>query len=131
MKQKIFYAIPFAAVPLILLICDMLDNLKLLQMTPYILGAALLLFSAAMGFCSTTQKSFDYLLTAMIPLSLFCCMFVVGFFARGDFGTRFHLDRAVYVAFQPIALLLYFLMASVTFLASSKRFRDIKNRNSN
>ena len=131
MKQRIYYVIPFAVVPFILLICDMLDNMKILQMSPYILGATLLLFSAAMGFFSTTHRTFDYFLTAIMPLSLFCCMFVVGFFARADFGTRFHLYRAVYVAFQPIALLLYFLMAVVTLLASFKQFRDIKNRNSN
>lgn len=131
MKQKLYYAIPFAAVPLLLLLCEVLDNMKLLQMSPYILGAVLLLFSVALGFFSTTHRTFDYLLTAIMPISLFCCMFVGGFLDKSDLETRFHLYRAVNVAFQPIALLLYFLMAIVTFLASFKRFRDIRNRTSN
>ena len=131
MKQKLYYAIPFAAVPLLLLLCEVLDNMKLLQMSPYILGAVLLLFSVAMGFFSTTHRTFDYLLTAIMPLSLFCCMFVAGFLDKSDLETRFHLYRAVNVAFQSSALLLYFLMAIVTFLASFKRIRDIKNRTSN
>ena len=131
MKQKLYYAIPFAAVPFLLLLCEVLDNMRLLQMSPYILGAVLLLFSVAMGFFSTSHRTFDYLLTAIMPISLFCCMFVGGFLDKSDLETRFHLYRAVNVAFQPIALLLYFLMAIVTFLASFKRFRDIKNRTSN
>ena len=131
MKQKLYYAIPFAAVPFLLLLCEVLDNMKLLQMSPYILGAVILLFSVAMGFFSTTLKTFDYLLTAIMPMSLFCCMFVGGFLDKNDLETRFYLYRAVDVTFQPLALLLYFLMAIVTFLASFKRFRDIKNRTSN
>ena len=127
MKQKLYYAIPFAAVPLLLLLCEVLDNMNLLQMSPYILGAMLLLFSVAMGFFSTTRRIFDYLLTAIMPLSLFCCMFVVGFLDKSDLETRFHLYKAVNAAFQPVALLLYLLMAIVTFLASFKRLRNIKN----
>jgi hypothetical protein len=127
MKQKLYYAIPFAAVPLLLLLCEVLDNMNLLQMSPYILGAMLLLFSVAMGFFSTTHRTFDYLLTAIMPLSLFCCMFVGGFLDKSDLETRFHLYKAVNAAFQPIALLLYLLMAIVTFLASFKRLRNIKN----
>ena len=131
MKRMLYYALPFAAVPLLLLLCEVLDNMKLLQMSPYILGAVLLLFSSTMGFFSTTRRNFDYLLTAIMPMSLFCCMFVGGFLDKSDLETRFHLYKAVDVAFQPIALILYFLMAVVTFLASFKRLRDIKNSNSN
>ena len=131
MKQKLYYAIPFAAVPLLLLLCEVLDNMKLLQMSPYILGAVLLLFSVAMGFFSTTHRTFDYLLTAIMPFTLFCCMSVVGFLGKSDLESRFHLYKAVNAAFQPIALQLYFLMAIVTFLASFKRFRVIKNHISN
>lgn len=131
MKQKLYYAIPFAVVPLLLLLCEVLDSTKLLQMSPYILGAVLLLFSGAMGFFSTTHRTFDYLLAAIMPISLFCCMFVCGFLDKSDLETRFHLYRAVNAAFQPVALQLYFLMAIVTFLASFKSFRNIKNRISN
>ncbi|MBQ7330654.1 MAG: hypothetical protein IJW94_02535 [Oscillospiraceae bacterium] len=128
MKKKLYYAIPFIAVPLLLLLCELLDNVKQLQMSPYILGALLLLFSLAIGFFSATHRTFDYLLTAIVPLSLFCSMFVAGFLDKSDLETRFHLYKAVNAAFQPIVLQLYFLMAIVTFLASFKSFRNIKNR---
>ena len=127
MKKKLYYVIPFVAVPVLLILCDVLDNKKLLQMNPYIISAVLLLFSLAMGFFSTTNKTFDYLLTVIMPLSLFCFMFVGGFLSLADLDSRFHLYKAVKTAFQPIALQLYFLMAITTFLASFKRFRNFKN----
>ena len=128
MKKKLYYVIPFVAVPLLLLLCELLNNAKLLQMSPYILGTLLLLFSLAMGFFSTTHRTFDYLLTAIMPISLFCCMFIAGFLDKSDLETRFHLYKAVNAAFQPIALQLYFLMAIATFLASFKSFRNIKGQ---
>jgi hypothetical protein len=131
MKKKLYYVTPFVAVPLLLLLCEVLDNMNLLPMSPYILSAILLLFSGAMAFFSPSSKTFDYLLTLIMPLSLFLCMFVVGFLGESDLGTRFHLYKAVDAAFQPIALLLYFLMAIVAFLTSFKHFRDIKKRISN
>lgn len=111
MKQKLYCAIPFVAIPLLLLLCELLNSMKLLQMSPYILGAVLLLFSAVMGFFSTTHKAVDYLLTAVMPISLLCCMFILGFLDRDDLGGRFHLYRAVKVTFQPFALQLYISMA--------------------
>ena len=131
MKKKLYYVTPFVAVPLLLLLCEVLDNMNLLPMSPYILSAIFLLFSGAMAFFSPSSKTFDYLLTLIMPLSLFLCMFVVGFLGESDLGTRFHLYKAVDAAFQPIALLLYFLMAIVAFLTSFKHFRDIKKRISN
>ena len=131
MKKKLYYVTPFVAVPLLSLLCVVLDNMNLLPMSPYILSAILLLFSGAMAFFSPSSKTFDYLLTLIMPLSLFLCMFVVGFLGESDLGTRFHLYKAVDAAFQPIALLLYFLMAIVVFLTSFKHFRDIKKRISN
>ncbi len=126
MKNKLYYVIPFVAFPILLLLSVELDNIKLLQMNPYTISAVLLLFSVAMGFFSTTYRTFDYLLTIIMPISLFCCMFVGGFLDKSDLETRFHLYKAVNTAFQPIVLQLYFLMAITTFLASFKRFRNIK-----
>ena len=131
MKKKLFYVIPFVAVPLLLLLCEVLDNMNLLQMSPYTLSAFLLLFSVMMGFFSITHRTFDYLLTAIMPISLFCFMFIAGYLDKSDLETRFHLYKAVNAALQPVALQLYFLMASVTFLVSFKPFRNIKNRSSN
>ena len=110
-----------------LLLCEFLDDSNVLQMSPYILSAVVLVFSAIIGFFSATPRTFDYLLTAIMPLSLFCTMFVVGFLDKTDLETRFYLYKAVKTACQPIALQLYFLMAVVTFVASFKGFRNMKS----
>lgn len=128
MKTKLYYVIPFVAVPLLLLLCDTLHNMNLLSMNVYILSALLLLFSVVIGFFSTTHRTFDYWLTALVPLALFCCMFVIGFLDKTDMETRFHLYKAVRTAFQPFALQLYVFMAIATFVASFTRFRNIKKR---
>ena len=128
MKQKLYYTAPFIAVPLLLVLCEVLDNMKIWQMSPYILGAVLLLFCFGYGLFSATHRTFDYLLTAIIPISLFCYLFAVGFLDKNDLETRFHLYKAVRAVFQPFALRLYFLMAIVTFLASFKPLKNIKKR---
>ena len=128
MKKKLYYVIPFIVVPTLMLFCELLDNAELLKMNPYILGGVLALSSAVFGFLSPSNKSMDYLLTLIMPLSFFCTMFVGGFISKSDLGSRFHIYRAVDVAVQPIALILYFAMAIIVSVASLKYFRNLKNR---
>ena len=127
MKKKLYYVIPFIVVPTLMLFCELLDNAELLKMNPYILGGVLALSSAVFGFLSPSNKSMDYLLTLIMPLSFFCTMFVGGFISKSDLGSRFHIYKAVDAAVQPIALILYFTMAIITLLASLKYFRNLKN----
>ena len=128
MKKKLYYVIPFIVVPILMLLCEILDNAELLNMNTYVLCGVLALSSAVFGFLSPSNKSMDYLLTLIMPLSLFCTMFVCGFLSKSDLGSRFHIYRAVDVAVQPIALFLYFAMAIIASVASLKYFRNLKNR---
>ena len=89
-----------------------------------ILGVFLFLLSFVMGFFSPTHRTFDYLMTAIMPFSLFGLMFIGGFLDKSDLETRFHLYKAIKTVFQPIALQLYFLMAVTTFVASFKPIRN-------
>lgn len=129
MKKKLYYITPFVVVPLSLLLCELLDNTNLLPMSAYMLGAVLLTFSVIVGFLSPARRIFDYWITAMMPLSLFCCMFVGGFLDKDDLEARFHFHEAINAALQPVALVLYVLMATATFLASFRYFRNVRNRN--
>ena len=131
MKKKLYYVMPFITFTLLAVLVELLVDWKLIPISPYVLIALLLLASAVFGFFSSTDRTFDYLMTAIMPLSLFCLMFIVGFLSKSDLETRFHLDEAIETAFQPIAFILYFLMAFVTLWASFKHFRSIKNRISN
>ena len=128
MKKKLYYVLPFIVVPAIMLFCELLDNTELLKMNPYILGALLVLSSALFGFFSPSDRSVDYLITLVMPLSLFGFMFVAGFLSKSDLETRFHLSEAVGTSFQPISLFFYAVMAIIAFVASLKLFRRPKIR---
>lgn len=127
-KRGLYYGAPFLLVPGVLLLCEWLDDAGIVKMSPYILGIVLVLLSAAAGWFSPAVGRFDAAVTAVMPLSLFVCMWIGGFLDRGDLGSRFHLYRALAVAFQPIALVLYALMALAALGASAAHFRKGKSK---
>ena len=123
MKKKLYYALPFIVVPAVMLLCELLVNLELLNMSFYLLAALLLLSSALFGFFSPSKRSVDAWITLAMPLSLFCFMFVLGFLSKDDLETRFHLYLAVHASLQPFALFLYAVMAITALVFSLKFFR--------
>ncbi|MBQ3551893.1 MAG: hypothetical protein IJA35_01865 [Clostridia bacterium] len=128
MKKNMYYIMPFVILPCLMLLLQLLNNMEMLKMSPYIMVGVLLFISAIVGFFSSTHMTFDYLMTAIMPLSFFCTMFIAGFLDKSDMETRFHIYKAVNASFQPICLLLYFLMALITFLASFKKIRNVKSK---
>ena len=118
-----YYLLPFAVVPGAMILCELLDNAGIVQMSPILAGGLLLLLSALLGFCSFTEKEVDVAATVLMPLSLFVFMFLVGLLDGGDLGTRFSIDRALSSSLSPLSLTLYVLMASVTLFASLRIFR--------
>lgn len=129
MKKKLYYAIPFIAIPALLLLLELFDNSGIIEMSPYVMAAFLMVACAVFGFFSSSERFSDYLLTLILPLSLFCFIFIIGFLDENDLGVRFSLGRAVQASFQPFYLLMYACMAAVTFLTSIKAFRNLKKRN--
>ena len=127
-KKGLYYGAPFLLVPGVLLLCEWMDDAGVVKMSPYILGTVLLLLSVVAGWFSPAAGRFDAAVTAVMPLSLFVCMWIGGFLDRGDLGSRFRIDRAFAVAFQPISLILYALMALAAFGASWAHFRKGKVR---
>jgi hypothetical protein len=133
MSKKLYYVIPFVAIPVIMLLIErFVTPLNIVAMFAFYSGLiSLLLFSAIIGFLSPSKKTFDYLLTFLVPLALFCTMFVCGFLDKTDLETRFHLYKAVKTAFQPVILQLYLAMPVTTFVASFKGFKNVENVVSN
>ncbi len=128
MKIKLYYIIPFAVMPILMLLCEMMFKIDL-PISPYIVFVVLtVIFSAIEGFFSPTHRFFDCLLAVIIPLSLFCFMFIGGFLDKTDMGTRFRLSKAIDVAFQLPLILMYIITAITTFLCSFKPLRNLKNR---
>ena len=129
MKKKLYYAIPFIAIPALLLLLELFDNSGIFKMSPYIIAACLMVACAVFGFFSSSERFSDYLLTLILPLSLFCFTFIGGFLEETDTAPLFSLSHASEVSFQPFYLLMYACMAAVTFLTSIKAFRNLKKRN--
>ena len=122
--KKRYYGFAFAAVALVLVALELVDNWTELPVYPWLLMGGLGLVSAAAGFFSTSRRRFDLGVTLLMPFALFCCMFVAGFLDKDDLETRFHLYKAVGAAFQPVAWQLYALMAAAAFAASFKPLRS-------
>ncbi len=126
MRKTIYYVCPFIIVPCSCFIWDFLDKWDLLEINLYVVLATLLLISAIIGNFTPTHRRFDYIMTAIMPLSFFITMFILGFIDETDLGGRFYMYRAFEVAFQPLALMIYFMMGLTTFFASYKSFRIIR-----
>ena len=122
MKKIIYYILPFIIIPITILLCEHIDNSTTISMSLFGIIAPILL-SFIMGILSPTHNKFDYILTVIMPLSLFCFMFIGGFFDKSDLGTMFHLDRAFKTALQPTCLIEYCCMAISAFLLSYKKSR--------
>ena len=127
MKKYLYYITPFILIPAIGLLCDYLDNINLIHMSSYIVGLVLAFISVVIGNLSPTNRSFDYIMTIIMPLSFFCLMFLGGFLDRDCSGkSDFSLTDAVDTAFQSWCLIFYCIMAVMTFFASFKPMRVAK-----
>ena len=126
MKKTIYYVCPFIIVPCSCLLSEFLNKRDVLNMNPYIFFAELFIISAIIGNLTPTHRRFDYIMTIIMPLSLFIAMFIGGFIDETDLGGRFYMYRAFEVAFQPLALMIYFMMGLTAFFASYKSFRIIR-----
>ena len=123
MKKTVYYLSPFVIVPMALLLCEFLTYVNIINQSPYVIGITLFVVSVIIGNLSPEQRTFDYIMTVLMPLSLLCTMFIVGFLDKDDMETRFHFYKAFKAAFQTFALQYYFMMAVSTFLASFKAIR--------
>lgn len=122
MKRFFYYLTPFVLIPVVMIFYEYIDNTSKISMSPYICIITLIFISMIMGNLSHTQKRFDYVLSAVMPISLFCFAFIIGFLSKCDLETRFHLDKAFKTAFQHEFIVAYCCMAIFSFLCSYERF---------
>lgn len=123
MKKFFYYLSPVFAVPFLLFLLELFDNLQIIKITKYIAFTAFIILSAVFGALSKTRKTYDFAITFIIPVTLFCTMFLIGFFDKSDLGTRFHLYRAFNVSLAPICLILYLITALITLIFSFRKLR--------
>ena len=125
--KKLYYVIPFILIPFSLLLCDYLDEINFINMTPYSLMIVLALLSFVMGNFTPTHKHFDWMIRVIMPLSYFCTMFIGGFLDMGcDGSPQLSLDHAFNVVSQDWCLIAYCMMLLIAFCASLKPIRIVK-----
>lgn len=129
MKKTIYYLAPFVIVPIIFLLVGWLDNTDIINSTLSVVMVyvAFYLFPALMGSLSTTNKKFDYIMTAVIPLSFFFALFIGLFFDEGCDGTsQLSLSHALNIEYYKLWLPNTVIMAIIAFVASFKPIRISK-----
>lgn len=126
--KKVYYIFPFAFVPMLLLLCDHLINLEIINMYPITLSLILIFVGVVVGNLSMSNKIFDYIMTLFMPLSFFCWTFLIGYFTTSDLETRFHFYIAFELVSRPWTLSTCSIMLLTTFVASFKPIRILEIR---
>ena len=131
MKKIIYYFSPFVINPIIFLTATLLESAEILKpIAPYIMFGSLFLFAAVLGIISPSKARFDYLITIIVPVSVFFALFISLFFDEGCDGTpQLSLNHALnieyYRSWLPIAL----VMTVIAFVFSFKPIRRfVKNK---
>ena len=133
MKKAIYYIAPFVVFPLLVLLINLLDSIEMQSNIWQALTLVLFfLFAALMGTLSPTEKTFDYLMTLLIPAAFLCTLFVSLYFDEGCDGLpQLSLHHALNMHYYRVWLPYVAIMTGITFIASFKPIRvsSIRKRN--
>ena len=128
MKKAVYYIIPFISIPLVFLLCELLNNLPFLDMSPLLIGILLFLTAAVIGNLTSAKGRFDVIIAAIMPMALFLFMFLAGFLECGETVARFDFRHGFKIAVENTPWVIYLLVASAAFLASYKPLRVYQKR---
>ena len=126
MKKAVYYISPFVIIPIIFLITSILESVEIFKpIAPHFAFTTLFLFAVIIGAISQSKAKFDYIITAIVPLSVFYALFISLLFDEGCNGTpQFSLHHALnieyYRSWLPIAL----IMMVIAFVFSFKPIRN-------
>ena len=125
MKKAIYYIAPFVVFPLLVLLINFLDSIEMQSNIWQALTLVLFfLFAALMGTLSPTEKTFDYLMTLLIPAAFLCTLFVSLYFDEGCDGLpQLSLHHALNMHYYRVWLPYVAIMTGITFIASFKPIR--------
>ena len=125
MKRATYYIAPFAVFPLLVLLINLLDSIEMQSNIWQALTLVLFfLFAALMGALSPTEKTFDYLMTLLIPAAFFCTLFAALYFDDGCDGLpQLSLHHALNMHYYRTWLPYVAIMTGITFITSFKPIR--------
>ena len=125
MKKAIYYIAPFVVFPLLVLLINLLGSMEMQSNIWQALTLVLFfLFAALMGTLSPTEKTFDYLMTLLIPAAFFCTLFAALYFDEGCDGLpQLSLHHALNMHYYRTWLPYVAIMTGITFITSFKPIR--------
>ena len=125
MKKATYYIAPFVVFPLLVLLINFLDSMEMQSNIWQALTLVLFfLFAALMGTLSPTDKTFDYLMTLLIPAAFLCTLFVSLYFDEGCDGLpQLSLHHALNMHYYRVWLPYVAIMTGITFITSFKPIR--------
>ena len=127
MKKIAYYISPFVIFTILFLLPTLLDSTEILE---FIVFASLFLFAAVLRIISPSKTRFDYLITIIVPVSVFFALFILLFFDEGCDGTpQLSLSHALNIAYYRSWLPIALVMTVIAFVFSFKPIsRFIKNK---
>ena len=131
MKKTMRYFSPLVITPIIFLIATLLENAEASEpIVPFVLFPALLLLAVAVGILSPLKTRFDYIMTALVPISVFFSLFICLFFDEGCGGTaQLSFNHALNIEYYRSWLPMTLVMTIITFVFSFNPIRNfIKNK---
>ena len=127
MKKILYYASPFIVFPMLFWADDLLKKIDIFYNAyEFIIACifvAILLFCALIGSLSATNKKFDYLITAIIPISFFLTLFFALYCEEVYDFVRFSLHHALSIEYYRDWLPCVSIMTAITFITSFKPIR--------
>ena len=126
MKKTVYYISPFVFTTIIFLIATWLESMERLEpIMPFVIWVPLFLFSAAIGALSQAKAKFDYIVTIIVPLSVFFSLLIFLFFDEGCDGLpQMSLSHALNIEYYRSWLSTALVMMVITMVFSFKPIRD-------
>ena len=125
MKKAIYYATPILVLPILFSVFSWLDGMGISSdVARAFVCIALISFSALMGSLSPTNKKFDYIMTAILPLSVFFTLFIALYFDKGCDGMpQLSIHHALNVEYYKSWAPTVAVMTATAFIASFQPIR--------
>ena len=118
MKKIAYYISPFVFFTTLFLLTPLFDWTEILE---FIAFASLFLFAAVLGIISPSRAKFDYLITIIVPVSVFFALFISLFFDEGCDGTpQLSLSHALNIEYYRSWLPMALVVTVIAFVFSFK-----------
>lgn len=123
MKKYLYYIMSFIVMVIIEITLEYLSRNDLIDIPFSLFVCVCILMCVVAGNITPANTKFDYIITILAPLSLFCVAFIWSFVTKDDLESKFNISQAIKDATGYNLLYLYIAMAISAFVSSYKSIR--------